>query len=397
MKHSSSIFAVIIMLLLPLMANALPFETTPSPTTLPIHWYQLKVNDKYVYYDPNSTNLIKVKLSTTASTEDNYLWCFVEASFDKRLIYNRAAEKYLEEGTNLKPDINNSYLSQFEMASGNNFYIWYYHEADNMYYYLYDGSSEGNDYLKSGSYNYASLFNAIEILVEEETVPVTDVTLTPYNVYTPNNVQTDPAEDHYKLFDKNKSTKWCVDNSTGSWETIWVDFKSDVAFIPTSYTMTTGNDTQSWKGRNPKKWKIYAKANESDSWTTIVDVTDGDALGLGTASSTDYTFDINGVTKKYQFFRFEVSEVRGKGGWQNDHYVFQLAELALKGYTSSGSSVTGDLNGDGIVDVDDVNAIINIILKVKTISDYPGNGDMDGNGIIDIEDVNAIINIILNH
>lgn len=55
----------------------------------------------------------------------------------------------------------------------------------------------------------------------------------------------------------------------------------------------------------------------------------------------------------------------------------------------------GDLDGNKMIDVEDVNAAINIILKLNTQADYPGNGDMDGNGIIDVEDVNAIINIIL--
>lgn len=57
--------------------------------------------------------------------------------------------------------------------------------------------------------------------------------------------------------------------------------------------------------------------------------------------------------------------------------------------------VSGDVTGDNIVDVEDVNAVVNVILKLNTVSDYPGNCDMDGNGIIDVEDVNAIINIIL--
>ena len=65
--------------------------------------------------------------------------------------------------------------------------------------------------------------------------------------------------------------------------------------------------------------------------------------------------------------------------------------------TESGgtTTVTGDVNGDGIIDVEDVNAAINIILKVKTPADYPGSADMNGDGTIDVEDVNAIINIIL--
>ena len=58
-------------------------------------------------------------------------------------------------------------------------------------------------------------------------------------------------------------------------------------------------------------------------------------------------------------------------------------------------TVSGDINGDNIVDVEDVNAVINIILKLKEINEYPGSGDMNGDGIIDVEDVNAIINTIL--
>ncbi len=57
------------------------------------------------------------------------------------------------------------------------------------------------------------------------------------------------------------------------------------------------------------------------------------------------------------------------------------------------SSLTGDVNNDGIVDVEDVNAVINIILGDTT--DYDGRDDVNGNGVTDIEDVNALINIIL--
>ena len=55
----------------------------------------------------------------------------------------------------------------------------------------------------------------------------------------------------------------------------------------------------------------------------------------------------------------------------------------------------GDVTGDNKVDVADVNAVINIILKTKTGADYLGNPDVDGDGKVDVSDVNAIINIIL--
>lgn len=60
-----------------------------------------------------------------------------------------------------------------------------------------------------------------------------------------------------------------------------------------------------------------------------------------------------------------------------------------------GATATGDVTGDGKVDVEDVNAVINLILKLNTVADYPGTPDVTGDGKIDVEDVNAIINIIL--
>ena len=221
-----------------------------------------------------------------------------------------------------------------------------------------------------------------------------ELTLTPTEAYTPHNDADQSIEGYDKMFDKSKSTKWCIVNSSGSWETIWVDFKSNVAFIPDKYIFTTGNDTYYFTGRNPKKWKIYAKVKENDQWTTIVEVNDGAAAGLGTSSTTDYSFDIAN-DNKYQYFRFEVSEIRGKDGWNPDNYVFQLAEFQFVAKAQGSSGIKGDLDGNGIVDVEDVNAAINIILKLKSISDYSGDGDMDSNGIIDVEDVNALINIIL--
>ncbi|MBR1803400.1 MAG: M6 family metalloprotease domain-containing protein [Muribaculaceae bacterium] len=57
--------------------------------------------------------------------------------------------------------------------------------------------------------------------------------------------------------------------------------------------------------------------------------------------------------------------------------------------------IEGDVNGDGKVDVEDVNAVINIILKNKTLTDFTGECDVNNDGKVDVEDVNAIINIIL--
>ena len=80
-----------------------------------------------------------------------------------------------------------------------------------------------------------------------------------------------------------------------------------------------------------------------------------------------------------------------------DSYIHRCGGLTIRPVTSTVNEelVPGDLDGNRVIDVEDVNAAINIALKLNAASDYPGNCDMDGNGILDVEDVNILINKIL--
>ena len=71
--------------------------------------------------------------------------------------------------------------------------------------------------------------------------------------------------------------------------------------------------------------------------------------------------------------------------------TFDKANLTFR-FDAKGATTTGDVNGDTKVDVEDVNAVINMILKV---SETTAAGDVNNDGKVDVEDVNAIINIIL--
>lgn len=55
---------------------------------------------------------------------------------------------------------------------------------------------------------------------------------------------------------------------------------------------------------------------------------------------------------------------------------------------------TGDVNGDGIVNVSDVTTLINMILGL--IDKNEQTADVNGNGNVNVSDVTALINIILN-
>lgn len=56
----------------------------------------------------------------------------------------------------------------------------------------------------------------------------------------------------------------------------------------------------------------------------------------------------------------------------------------------------GDVNGDGDIDINDINIIINIILGIDSAEKYDGRADADGNGEVDVIDANIIINKILD-
>ncbi len=73
-------------------------------------------------------------------------------------------------------------------------------------------------------------------------------------------------------------------------------------------------------------------------------------------------------------------------------YSFEIPgiELIYKMDTPS-PRIPGDANGDGAVDIDDANIIIDAVLGKP----YRGMPDVNGDGVIDISDVNCVIDIIL--
>ena len=89
-------------------------------------------------------------------------------------------------------------------------------------------------------------------------------------------------------------------------------------------------------------------------------------------------------------------------GLNSDHY-YEITSTTNK-YTvrditdeMTSDQVKGDVTGDGVVDIADVNAIIDIMLGKATASSFKGKADVTGDGQVDIADVNAVIDIMLGH
>jgi len=66
-------------------------------------------------------------------------------------------------------------------------------------------------------------------------------------------------------------------------------------------------------------------------------------------------------------------------------------QLVLK----DNDGLTGDVDGNGEVDITDANILINIVLGKDQASNYGGRADLTGEGDIDVSDINTVLNIIL--
>ncbi|MBO4871700.1 MAG: InlB B-repeat-containing protein [Muribaculaceae bacterium] len=105
-----------------------------------------------------------------------------------------------------------------------------------------------------------------------------------------------------------------------------------------------------------------------------------------------YVIDLDSETEQNVITTTQVTTARGKN-WKVLGYINGLWEE----YDGSEPTIPGDLNGDGTVDITDVNICINIILERNNDPAVRILADLSGDGTVDITDVNAIINIILTN
>ena len=109
------------------------------------------------------------------------------------------------------------------------------------------------------------------------------------------------------LFDGTGRTIWRTsEKKDGVW---FVEFKGSCPITPTAYTLTTGAYTSLYPTERPKDWKLMAKRNKNDAWTTISTVTNDTRLPNQSGESARYDLDVTG--QRWQYFRLEVSATQG--------------------------------------------------------------------------------------
>ena len=100
-----------------------------------------------------------------------------------------------------------------------------------------------------------------------------------------------------KLVDGSSNTKWCVTGiSDASNADVYIIFQTSSAVNVSGYSITTGNDNATERGRNPKSWKLYGcnttnnPERNSSSWEEIHSVTDDTVLVCASDGSPPFRY-----------------------------------------------------------------------------------------------------------
>ena len=164
---------------------------------------------------------------------------------------------------------------------------------------------------------------------------------TPHVFFSWLNVKNDKSgESAANLFDGNPQTKWCRDKDKRVMSNIYgakygekcwlVEFMSEKPINPTAYYMVTGNDTEKFPGRNPKRWNLYAR---NEYWWILIDSRDNTNSQIERMADENFWKGWLGIfsslNEKYQTFRFEIYDNWGDDSFQISEFGFQYDEKTV--------------------------------------------------------------------
>lgn len=140
-------------------------------------------------------------------------------------------------------------------------------------------------------------------------------------------------------YTEDDDSKWCLDfKEYDENRSCFVEFHTAKPVIPNQYVLITGNDTEFYKGRNPRNWKIKAKNEGDANWTVIAEV-NNDAT-MEDQSFASYTFNFNNASNKaYQYFRFEITANAGSECMQLEEMMMWVKDNAASGVATGIESI----------------------------------------------------------
>ncbi len=226
-----------------------------------------------------------------------------------------------------------------------------------------------------------------------------------YGALTPDNWLISPEVkliDEFSFYACGQDPSWCEENfavyvSTNGMEDLSQFVQVSEEFVATGQMKKYTVDLSQFEGKTG--YVAIRHFNVTDQYILVVDdisyvKTDANVLSLTgynvyrdgeligeVAAGTNEFVDESVAAGTYTY---NVTNVFGEleSGLSND------AEIEV-------TYLMGDVNHDGVVDINDINAVVGNILGNVPDVFYPENADMDADGVIGVNDIPFIVNIIL--
>lgn len=158
-----------------------------------------------------------------------------------------------------------------------------------------------------------------------------------------------------KLIDNNNSTKYLPLNAPFPPTGLWFQYEATVAYIPSAYTIVTGNDATD---RDPRSWR-FEGSNDGQNWTVL-----DTKANINIPQRNFEAFYPVSTTEAFKFFRLFVTQNNGS---TSTVASFQLSEwrvwginpdapivptnFRITGRTITEVSLAWDAAGSGGVDI----------------------------------------------
>ena len=144
------------------------------------------------------------------------------------------------------------------------------------------------------------------------------------------------------------------------------------------------------------KYMVYSEANSTTSRTDYYGAMSGTSMACPVAAGIVALW----LQKVPTLSPAQVKEIMQETATTDDFteaddVKFGAGKINALTFLKPEGASTGDVNGDGTIDVEDVSLAINMVLNANTISTNSEDGDIDGNGIVDVTDITLMLQTIL--
>lgn len=181
-------------------------------------------------------------------------------------------------------------------------------------------------------------------------------------------------------------------------QSYWPQWAEGETITFTGSKLCNNATDESGKGTYWVQWnKGWGYVDNRPDYDPYSPHTDLDSTAMNRGFKIDWAVDANGVPVHLPMVHFIKvhNAVNQYCGWIGETSTEVAGGIDFHPNQALPEVTAGDTNGDGVVDVSDVTAVVNFILGQKQEGYNPVAVDVNGDTVVDVTDVTALINLIL--